>query len=43
MLDGVEMDQEKLWTLGVSISKTVEDSNSIFNENHQAYPLNVRV
>jgi hypothetical protein len=40
MLDGVEMDGR---TLGVSISKTVRDSNSIFKENIQAYPLNVRV
>ena len=43
MLDGVEMDQREGMTLGVSISITVRDSNSIFKENLQAYPLRVWV
>jgi hypothetical protein len=43
MLDGVEMDQERSRTLGVLNLKIVGDSNSIFNENPQGYPLNVRV
>jgi hypothetical protein len=43
MLNGVGMDQGKGKTLGVSISRIVGDSNSIFKENLQAYPLMVRV
>jgi hypothetical protein len=43
MLDGIEMDQGKVWTLDFSISKQSEISNSIFKENIQAYPLTVRV
>jgi hypothetical protein len=43
MLVGSEMDQGKVWTHGVSISKQMKNWNSVFKENPQAYPSMVRV